>query len=130
MLERGFGRIVTVTTTFATMTKGRGAPYGPMKAASEAFTASMARDLEGTGVTANVLVPGGASATRLMGDLPEEEMAKLIDPVVMGPPTVFLASRASGAVNAMRFVAKRWDPALPPAEAAKAAGAPIAWPAE
>jgi NAD(P)-dependent dehydrogenase (short-subunit alcohol dehydrogenase family) len=129
MLEQGFGRIVTITTTFATMTKGRSTPYGPMKAASEAFTASMAHDLEGTPVTANVLIPGGASATRLMGELPPEEMAKLINPAVMGPPSVWLASRESDGVNAMRFVANRWDPALPAEEAAAIAGAPIAWPA-
>jgi hypothetical protein len=30
-------------------------------------------------------------------------------------------------VNARRFVAADWDPALPPAEAAEKAGAPIAW---
>jgi NAD(P)-dependent dehydrogenase (short-subunit alcohol dehydrogenase family) len=33
--------------------------YGPSKAALEALSAIMAKDLDGTGVTVNVLVPGG-----------------------------------------------------------------------
>ena len=132
MLEHGFGRIVTVTTSLDTMTRGHNAPYGPMKAASEAFTASMAHDLEGTPVTANVLVPGGAASTR-MANHPRSvplKLTSLIDPAVMGPPVVWLASRASDAVSAMRFSANRWDPALPTEEAVARAGAPIAWPSD
>ena len=130
MLGQGFGRIITVTTSLDTMTRGKGAPYGPMKAASEAFASSMAHDLEGTPVSANVLVPGGAAATRLVGEFAREITPGLIDPVVMGPPAVWLASRSSDGVNARRFVANRWDPNLPPAEAAANSSGPIAWPSD
>lgn len=124
MIERGFGRIVTVTTSLATMTLAKNAPYGPMKAASEAFAAVMARDLADTGVTVNVLIPGGAVATRLVGAL---RSATPIDASVMGPPAVWLASRASDGVTAHRFIANTWDPALPASEAARLAGGRIAW---
>jgi len=36
-------------------------------------------------------------------------------------------SDAADGVNARRFIAADWDRALPPAQAAEKAGAPIAW---
>lgn len=129
MLERGFGRIITVTTSLDTMTRAGAVPYGPMKAGSEALTAAIAHDLEGTPVTANVLIPGGAAKTRMVGGEPASR-DRLIDPAVMGPPAVWLASRESKGVTAMRFTANRWNPSLPPHEAARQAGAPIAWPSD
>jgi hypothetical protein len=49
-------------------------------------------------------------------------------PVAMAPPALWLASPASDGVTGRRFVAALRDPALPPEQAAEAAGAPIAWP--
>ena len=51
----------------------------------------------------------------------------LIDPEVMVPPLLWLCSNASDGVNGQRFIGARWDTALPPAEAAKNAGASAAW---
>ena len=42
--------------------------YGSSKAAAESATAVMAADLQNTGVTANVLVPGGVTNTPLVGE--------------------------------------------------------------
>jgi len=124
MVARGWGRIVNNTTSLDTML--RFAVYGGSKAALEAHTASMAADLKGTGVTANVLVPGGGAATRMVEGL-GLPMSSFIDPEVMGPPIIWLASAASDGVSGRRFIARLWDPALPPQEAAAIAGAPVAW---
>ena len=102
--------------------------YGPSKAALEANTSIMAQDLEGTGVTANVLVPGGPANTRMIPADAGLERAALIQPDIMVPPALWLASNASDGINGMRFQAVLWDPALPPAEAFERAGAPAAWP--
>ena len=59
--EQGWGRIISVTTSMDTMWRKGGTPYGPSKAGHEALVAAMAQELEGSGVTANVLVPGGAT---------------------------------------------------------------------
>src|SRR5439155_23717061 len=59
MLKAKRGRLVTVTTSLGTMLREGYLLYGASKAAAEAATAVMAADLEGTGITANVLVPGG-----------------------------------------------------------------------
>jgi 3-oxoacyl-[acyl-carrier protein] reductase len=124
MVARGWGRIVNNTTSLDTML--RFAVYGGSKAALEAHTASMATDLVGTGVTANVLVPGGGAATRMVEGL-GLPMSSFIDPQVMGPPLVWLASHAADGVTGRRFIARLWDPQLPPGEAAAIAGAPVAW---
>jgi NAD(P)-dependent dehydrogenase (short-subunit alcohol dehydrogenase family) len=60
MRARGFGRIVNNTTSYLTML--RVMPYGAAKAALEAMSAVWAKELEGSGVTVNVLVPGGRLA--------------------------------------------------------------------
>ena len=41
-------------------------PYGPTKAAAEGLSAVMASDLNGSGVTGNVLVPGGIVNTPMI----------------------------------------------------------------
>jgi NAD(P)-dependent dehydrogenase (short-subunit alcohol dehydrogenase family) len=102
-------------------------PYGASKAGNEALVAALASDLEGSGVTANVLVPGGAVDTRIVMPSMAPDRTILIPAEVMVPPLVWLCSKASDGVNGQRFIGIRWDKTLPPAEAAKQAGAPAAW---
>jgi 3-oxoacyl-[acyl-carrier protein] reductase len=124
MIARGWGRIVSNTTSLDTMLKQ--SLYGGSKAALEAETAVMARDLAGTGVTANVLVPGGGTGTR-MTDVLGIPRDVLIHEDVMAAPAAFLASEAANDFTARRIVANRWNAILPPHEAAAAASDPIAW---
>jgi NAD(P)-dependent dehydrogenase (short-subunit alcohol dehydrogenase family) len=126
MMRQGWGRIVNVTTSLGTMI-GAGFPtYGPSKAALEALSAIMAKDLDGTGVTVNVLVPGGITNTPMVSESGLDR-AKMIQPEVMAPPLVWLISDAAGEVTSRRFLAVHWDIGLPPEEAAEKAGAPVAW---
>jgi 3-oxoacyl-[acyl-carrier protein] reductase len=129
LVGQGWGRIVNVTTSFDTMIRGGFAPYGPSKAANEAFAAIMAQELEGTGVTANVLVPGGPADTRMIPpEGPFSDRARLVSPAAMVPPLVWLGSDDSDGVTGRRFVASKWDPELPPEKAVALASAPAAWP--
>jgi NAD(P)-dependent dehydrogenase (short-subunit alcohol dehydrogenase family) len=127
MMREGWGRIVNVTTSLGTMLNAGSPTYGPSKAALEALSAIMAKDLDGTGVTVNVLVPGGITNTPMVSDEAGFERAKMIQPEVMAPPLVWLVSDAAGKVTGRRFLAVHWDPALPPEQAAEKAGAPVAW---
>lgn len=127
MLERGSGRIINVTTSLGTMyLKGSGA-YGPSKAASEANTCVMSQDLEGTGVTANVLVPGGPANTRMIPEASGFERDNLIQPTVMVAPSIWLASDASADINGMRFLAALWDTEASGEANVEKAGATVAW---
>jgi NAD(P)-dependent dehydrogenase (short-subunit alcohol dehydrogenase family) len=127
MLRAGRGRIVTVTTSLGTMIRKGYVLYGASKAAAEAATAVMAADLEGTGVTANVLVPGGMTDTRIVPDAAVADRARLLRPEIMVPPLLWLVSEAAAAVSGRRFLAAHWDQSLPPEAAAEKCGAPIAW---
>jgi NAD(P)-dependent dehydrogenase (short-subunit alcohol dehydrogenase family) len=126
MLRARQGRIITVTTSLGTMVRAGYLLYGASKAAAESATAIMAADLAGTGVTANVLVPGGVTNTPLVGD-DAGERSKMLQPEIMVPPLLWLVSDAAAGVTAKRFIAADWDRSLLPAQAAENAGAPIAW---
>ena len=127
MMRQGWGRIINVTTSLGTMINAGSPTYGPSKAALEALSAIMAKDLDGTGVTVNVLVPGGVTNTPMISDEAGFERASLIQPEVMAPPLVWLVSDAAGKVTGRRFLAVHWNTGLPPEQAAEKAGAPVAW---
>ncbi len=125
--EAGWGRIVNVTTSLDTMTRPGWTPYGPSKAALEASTAIWAGDLEGTGVTVNVLIPGGPANTAMVPPDSSPDRAAMIQPSAMAAPIRWLLDRGSDGVTGRRFLGVRWDPSLAPEEAAEAASAPAAW---
>ncbi len=128
-LDAGWGRIVNVTTSVHTMQRQGFSPYGSSKAAFEAATSSWAGDLDGTGVTVNILIPGGAADTNLLPGNPGDPGrlgadGKLIDPVVMRAPVVWLASDHSNGVTGQRFIGNDWDAGLAPDRAAANAAGP------
>ena len=126
MLRAGSGRVITVTTSLGTMVRAGYLLYGASKAAAEAAMAVLAADLQGTGVTSNVLVPGGVTNTAIVGD-EAGDRARMLQPEIMVPPLLWLISDAAAGVTARRFVAMDWDASLPGEQAAEKAGVPIAW---
>ena len=128
MIEQGFGRIIGVTTSMDTMWRKGGAPYGPSKAGHEALVAIMAQDFEGTGVTANVLTPGGATATNMVIPPDGATTDALIQPEAMQPPSVWIASDDASHWNGRRIIAHFWDDSLPLEERLEKCSAPAAWP--
>ena len=128
MLDQGWGRIIGVTTSVDTMYRPGMCPYGPSKASHEALVALMSRELEGTGVTANVLVPGGETDTHVIPDDIAVGRAVLMRPEVMNGPAVWLASEESDGTNGMRLIAYYWDDSLPIEQRLAKAAAPAAWP--
>jgi gluconate 5-dehydrogenase len=109
MLDAGAGRIVNISMNHSTMTRQGFVPYGPSRAGAEALSRIMAADLRGTPVAVNILLPGGATAT---GMLPAEHRPpglRAIDPAIMGPPIVWLASPAADGVHDERIVATEFS---------------------
>jgi 3-oxoacyl-[acyl-carrier protein] reductase len=127
MVAQGFGRIVNVSTSPQTMVRKGYSPYGPSKAGLEAATSVWAKDLEGTGVTCNVILPGGATDTKFIpGSGPDRRGADgmLLPADILNPAILWLLSDASNGVTASRFVGRLWDASLPPDEAAAKARQP------
>lgn len=128
MRQRGWGRIINVTTSFFTMLRGRFHPYGPAKAGLEAMSAGHASEFAGTGITVNVVVPGGPADTPMVPAASGLRREDLVPPAKMAPPMLWLCSRDADGVSGKRYVAAQWDDALPPKAARQAAESPIAWP--
>jgi gluconate 5-dehydrogenase len=110
MLAAGGGRVITISMNEQTMVRRGFVPYGPAGAAVEALARVMAADLAGTPVTANILLPGGATATGMVpDDVSPQTRARLLDPALMGPPIVWLASDEADGVHDERIVATDFD---------------------
>lgn len=125
--KQRWGRIVNVTTSFFTMLNPGFSPYGPAKAGLEAWSASLAGELKGTGITVNVVVPGGPADTPMVPKESGFDRSKLIAPERMAPPMLWLCSEEGGSITGQRYVAAEWNCEVPPSAAAKTCG-PAGWP--
>jgi len=122
-----WGRIINVTTSFFTMLRGGFQPYGPCKAGVEAMAAAHAQEFSGTGITVNVVVPGGPADTPMVPPESGFKREQLISRTVMPPPMLFLCSEEAGSITGNRYIASHWDNQLPPVQAEARCRAPIAW---
>ena len=112
MLRQGGGRVVNISMNEQTMVRGGFVPYGPAGAGVEALSRVMAADLAGSPVTVNLLLPGGATRTGMLPDeAPAEVRTALLDPAIMGPPIVWLASGQAAGVHDRRIVATEFGAA-------------------
>ena len=111
MLGHGGGRIVNISMNEQTMVRRGFVPYGPSGAGVEALSRVMAADLAGSSVTVNILLPGGRGTLTGMvpDDAPADVLARLLDPAVMGPPIVWLASRQAAGTHDARIVASEFE---------------------
>jgi NAD(P)-dependent dehydrogenase (short-subunit alcohol dehydrogenase family) len=111
MLAAGRGRIVNISVSHSTMHRAGFVPYGPSRAGSEALSRIMAADLRDTGVTVNLLLPGGPTVTGMLPPGAVPAGRELLEPAVMGPPIVWLASDEAADLHDERIVAvefERW----------------------
>ena len=88
-----------------------------------------AKEVEGTGLTINIVNPGAGANTPGMAEemramSREGRAPRLVEPEEMVPPLLYVVSREADKVNGWRFDANLWDSGLPPAEAARRAGRP------
>lgn len=124
LLKRKWGRIINISTSLDTMQRKHNSPYGVTKAAVDAASLIWAADLEGTGVTCNILIPGGMVDTD--GTRPSTPQRRTLPVDVMDDAVVWFASPQSNGHNGERFVASRWRKDLSPQEAAlQAREAPV-----
>jgi gluconate 5-dehydrogenase len=102
-------------------------PYGPSRAGAESLSRIMEADLAGSGVSVNMLLPGGATATGMIPDeLTPEVRERLLPASVMAAPILWLCSAAAEGVTGERIVAAEFDGWLE--EWKRRAGSPAARP--
>jgi 3-oxoacyl-[acyl-carrier protein] reductase len=116
MLERNWGRIVSLSSTYGVEPGPYFGPYSAAKAALLNYSKNLSRAFSAQGVLANCVIPGvtiteainetAEAAAAAQGTTPDEVMAKMMqrDPVSMGrfgdpqevaAAVVFLASEAA-----------------------------------
>ena len=125
MVKRRFGKIISVSTSAGNMVRAGNPIYGPGKAALEAMTRVWAQELKGTGVDANIILPGGAADTSFIrqevvaGAVGERSQnGRLLPGDVIVPPAVWLCTDATNGVTGVRAVGRNWDKTASSAEEA------------
>ncbi|TMW87953.1 hypothetical protein EJD97_019224 [Solanum chilense] len=109
MINRGCGgRIICVTSSATASFRAGNGAYTASKAAVEAMVKILAKELKGTGITANCVAPGPIATDMFFSAATEEKVKKVIDECPHGrlgqsedvaPVVGFLASDASEWVN-------------------------------
>jgi NAD(P)-dependent dehydrogenase (short-subunit alcohol dehydrogenase family) len=126
MLNRGKGRLINVSSSPRMMRLAGWSPYGASKAAIESMSATWAQELSATGVTVNVVRPGGKVDTGLFPNGGHGALARdgFLAPGVMNGLVIWLLSDASDGVSGRRFNASLWDDSKNEDDAAHAAMLP------
>jgi 3-oxoacyl-[acyl-carrier protein] reductase len=125
MVKRKFGKIISVSTSAGNMVRAGNPIYGPGKAALEAMTRVWAQELKGTGVDANIILPGGAADTSFISQAvapgavgERSQNGRLLPGDVIVPPAVWLCTDATNGVTGVRAVGRNWDRTASSAEEA------------
>jgi len=99
MTERGYGRIVTVGSKPAIDPTPNTAAYSAAKAAVVAMTRSLGRELRGTGVTANCILPSTIDTPQNRESMPRSDPSRWVKPEEVGRIVAFLCSEAAGVIR-------------------------------
>jgi NAD(P)-dependent dehydrogenase (short-subunit alcohol dehydrogenase family) len=125
MLERGFGKIFSISTSLTTMIMSGLSPYGASKAGLETAHIVWARELASHGIDVNILLPGGAADTDFISqEMVPGEVGSRGDKILPGdiivPPAVWLCTDETNGITGRRIIAKFWDDTIDPSAALEA----------
>ena len=103
LVSGGWGRIVAVSPTTVATPGPNMAPYVTAKAGQEALLVALARELRGTGCTANVLVVRAIDVQHLRDHEPSPKTAAWTTPEEIAAAIVYLCSDDAHVVNGARI---------------------------
>jgi NAD(P)-dependent dehydrogenase (short-subunit alcohol dehydrogenase family) len=103
MRERGYGRLIAVSTPFAATPGPRGAAYAIGKSAVDLLLRSAAKEVAADGVTANVVIMRTLDDERSRAQMPNAKRNAWTTPEELAEAIAWLASPAAAAVNGARI---------------------------
>jgi NAD(P)-dependent dehydrogenase (short-subunit alcohol dehydrogenase family) len=103
LVSNGWGRIIAVSSPSASRPSAKSAPYAAGKAAQEALLLTLAQELVGSGVTANLLVVRTIDAQHRRDRELTAETASWTTPEEIASAIVYLCSDAASVVNGARI---------------------------
>jgi NAD(P)-dependent dehydrogenase (short-subunit alcohol dehydrogenase family) len=103
MVERGWGRFIAISSTVALEGSAGMASYAVAKAGEEALLRTLAREVAGTGVTANVLVARKIDADHERDTTPSPKNATWATPEELVAAMMYLCSEEGSVVTGTRI---------------------------
>jgi len=103
MVERGWGRVLAVTSSNTSSTPGRTAIYSTTKGAQETLLRVLAKETAGSGVTVNVVVARAVDAEHQRELEPSPKNAAWVTPEEIVATFRFLASDEAAAITGARI---------------------------
>ena len=103
LVRNGWGRVIMVSSPFATRPNPKGGPYAIGKAGQEALLLTLSQELKGSGVTANLLQAKTIDVKREKLSAPSPEKASWTTPEELSAAVLFLLSGEAGAINGAKI---------------------------
>jgi NAD(P)-dependent dehydrogenase (short-subunit alcohol dehydrogenase family) len=103
MIERGWGRLIAISSTMALEGTSGMAAYAVAKAGEEVLLRTISREVAGTGVTANVLVVRKIDAEHERDTAPSPKNATWATPEELVAAMTYLCSDEASIVNGTRI---------------------------
>ena len=103
MVERGWGRVLAISQPLAAEPGPRGGGYLMAKAAQEVMLRSLARDLAGSGVTANLLIVKTIDKDHERDREPTSKNAQWTTPEEIAAAMVLLCGDGASTINGARI---------------------------
>lgn len=103
LVRNGWGRVVMITSPFATRPNAKGGPYAIGKSGQEALMLTLSQELKGTGVTANLLQARTIDIKREKISAPSPDNASWTTPEDLAAGILYLLSDEAGTVNGAKI---------------------------
>ncbi|MEZ0396580.1 MAG: SDR family oxidoreductase [Anaerolineales bacterium] len=103
LVRNGWGRVVMVTSPYAARPAAKGGPYAIGKAGQEALMLTLSQELQGTGVTANLVQAKTIDVKREKVSAPAPQNAAWTTPEELSAAILYLLSDEAGTVNGARL---------------------------
>jgi NAD(P)-dependent dehydrogenase (short-subunit alcohol dehydrogenase family) len=103
LVKNGWGRVIMVTSPFASRPNAKGGPYSIGKAGQESLMLTLSQELKGTGVTANLVQAKTIDIKREKVSAPTSNNASWTTPEELASAILYLLSDEAGTVNGAKI---------------------------